>query len=118
MVEVCGTLKPNRFPMATLSTNDRLLEMAALGILDSSHYTTPGLSATFPDRIVEGLPVTLAQRTAESTTRKPKPGFTRGSARCYLRGRCFSEIERMISLPLPALTNGGSACASAASSNS
>jgi hypothetical protein len=54
----------------------------------------------------------------DSTTRKPKPGFTRGSARCYLRGRCFSEIERMISLPLPALANGGSACASAASSNS
>jgi hypothetical protein len=49
--------------------------------------------------------------------RKPKPSFTGGSARCYLRGRCFSEIERMISLPLPALTNGGSACASATSSN-
>jgi hypothetical protein len=40
------------------------------------------------------------------------------SAPCYLRGRCFSEMERMINLPLPALTNGGSACASAASSNS
>ena len=95
--------QPQSFPPPCHNAFSRIIDVVSTGVLHSAKATA-----------VENLHFTNYGLQVKSEC---FPSVVR-TQRCYFRSRCFSEIERMINLPRLDLANGGSACASAASSNS
>jgi hypothetical protein len=79
------------------------------GGLTCSHYALPDCILMQDDFHLGGSSGAIARSAESETFTHTRNGNAGVSALGYLRGRCFSDIDRIINLPLPLVTKGGSA---------